>query len=76
MLVRLPARPAFQDGNGTMPDIIIELSQGPPDDPLILVPGAALTEHGLERSCEEERLKQIRLGLVKEQVSVVLLVGR
>ena len=73
--IRLTARPAFQDRDGTVPDVVVELLQRAVHDPVALVPRALLGQHRLQGADGEARLKQLRIRLVEQQIGMMLAVG-
>jgi hypothetical protein len=58
-----------------MADVVIELLDGAGDDPVAVFPGTALGQHRLAHAGEEEGVEQVAIGLVGEQVSVVVAVS-
>src|SRR5262249_17981293 len=71
VIIWFAARPGFQDGDGPVSNKVVELTQCAANDPLLFIPGSALDENGLEDADQKERLKQVPVALVEEQVAVM-----
>src|SRR5262249_20855736 len=71
MVILLPRGPRFQEADGPMPDIVVELFHPTANDAIFSAPGAPLPQNRLEHAGQKERLEQIAVALVKEQVGVV-----
>src|SRR5262249_30854024 len=76
VVIRFALGPGLEDGDGPMADIVVELFEGAGDDAVGAIPWSALGEHGLEDASEEERLEEVAVAQVEEQVGVVAPVGR
>src|SRR5438128_731750 len=73
--IGLAARPGFQDGDGPVANIVIEPRKYAGDGWRLAL-GRTAGEDRLKDADEEERLKEVRLALVREQIGMVLVIGR
>ena len=65
----------LQHGHRPVAEEVVEPPERAGDDPVRLVPGPALGQHGLADPADEERLEQRLVGLVEQQVAMVPAIG-
>ena len=67
---------SLEDGYGAMPKIVIQPPQGAIDNSLRLFPRSAFGQDYLSDAPHKQRTPKRSLGLMKQQIAMMLAVGR
>lgn len=59
-----------------MTHVVVQLLNGPGDYSIAFIPWPALRQHGLANACHEERVEQLGVRLVRQQIAVMLAIRR
>src|ERR1019366_3615933 len=71
MVLDLAALIVFQDGNRAMADVIVELLERSLHDTRNFGPGPALSKNRLQDPRQEERLPEVRVALMRQQIAMM-----
>ena len=74
--IRLDPLRRMEHGHRAMADKIVQPREGPGDDPFRFIPRRAFRQHGLHHAADEKRPPEIAVGEMKEQIAMMLAIGR